>query len=47
MHHDDHHFSNFGCFSVANGVVAVVGEDCSVDAVLAVAVPAVAQMQKL
>ena len=47
MHRAEHLFSNFGCFSVADAVVAAVGEGCSTDAVLAVAVSATVHMQHL
>jgi len=47
MHHVEHLFSNYGCFSVDAAATAVVGEGCSADAVLAVAGPAAAQMQHL
>ena len=45
MHHIEHLFSNFGCFSVANTVAAAIGEGCSVDAVLAAAGLAAPRMQ--
>jgi len=49
MHHAEHLFNNFGCFPVADAVAAVIGEGCSADKVLAVAVavPTATQMQNL
>jgi len=47
MHHAEHLFSNFGCFSVADAVAVAVGEGCSANAMLVVVVPTTAQMQNL
>ena len=47
MHHVEHLFSNFGCFSIVDVVATVVGEGCSADAVMAVVRPwVVARMQR-
>jgi len=47
MHHAEHLFSNFGCFSIVDAIATAVGEGCNTDAVLAVVVPTTAQMQNL
>jgi len=47
MHHDEHLFNNFGRFFVVDAIATAVQEGCSADAVVAMAVPAVAQMQNV
>jgi len=47
MHHAEHRFSNFGCFSIFDAVVAKIGDGCSVDVVLAVAMLARTNMHNL
>lgn len=47
MHHVEHLFSNFGFFSVVDAMATAVGEGCSAGAVFAMAVPTIAQMQRL
>ncbi len=47
MHHVERLFSNFACFFIVGAVAATVGEGCSANRVLAIAVPAVVHMKKL